>query len=50
MADGIRTRDRRHHKPELYQLSYCHLAGFNLAGWLGDGGEGAGLLGLTLLS
>ncbi len=26
MADGIRTRDRRHHKPELYQLSYCHRA------------------------
>lgn len=26
VADGIRTRDRRHHKPELYQLSYCHRA------------------------
>ena len=35
VADGIRTRDRRHHKPELYQLSYCHLAG----GILGDGGD-----------
>jgi hypothetical protein len=26
VADGTRTRDRRHHKPELYQLSYCHHA------------------------
>lgn len=32
VADGIRTRDRRHHKPELYQLSYCHRAGANLPG------------------
>lgn len=24
--DGTRTRDRRHHKPELYQLSYVHHA------------------------
>jgi hypothetical protein len=24
VADGARTRDRWHHKPELYQLSYCH--------------------------
>lgn len=32
VADGIRPRDRRHHKPELYQLSYCHLAGGNLPG------------------
>lgn len=30
VADGIRTRDRRHHKPELYQLSYCHRARPNL--------------------
>ena len=22
--DGVRTHDRRHHKPELYQLSYAH--------------------------
>src|ERR1700753_1783675 len=31
VADGARTRDRRHHKPELYQLSYCHRAVPNLA-------------------
>ena len=24
MTDGIRTRDRRDHNPELYQLSYGH--------------------------
>ena len=24
MSDGIRTRDRRDHNPELYQLSYAH--------------------------
>lgn len=36
VADGIRTRDRRHHKPELYQLSYCHLDGSNLPGQGGD--------------
>ena len=24
MKDGIRTRDRRDHNPELYQLSYLH--------------------------
>lgn len=41
MADGIRTRDRRHHKPELYQLSYCHRAGLNLPG-LGGGWGRAG--------
>jgi hypothetical protein len=40
VADGIRTRDRRHHKPELYQLSYCHLAAWNLAGWAGLGLDG----------
>ncbi len=26
VADGIRTRDRRDHNPELYQLSYRHRA------------------------
>ena len=26
VADGTRTRDRRDHNPELYQLSYCHRA------------------------
>ena len=31
MADGARTRDRRHHKPELYQLSYCHRAATKIA-------------------
>jgi hypothetical protein len=24
VKDGIRTRDRRDHNPELYQLSYPH--------------------------
>jgi hypothetical protein len=24
VSDGTRTRDHRHHKPELYQLSYAH--------------------------
>lgn len=24
MSDGTRTRDHRHHKPGLYQLSYAH--------------------------
>ena len=24
MNDGTRTRDIRHHKPALYQLSYAH--------------------------
>jgi hypothetical protein len=24
VKDGIRTRDRRDHNPELYQLSYLH--------------------------
>jgi hypothetical protein len=26
VSDGIRTRDRRDHNPELYQLSYAHQA------------------------
>ena len=26
MDDGARTRDFRHHKPALYQLSYAHHA------------------------
>ena len=37
VADGSRTRDRRDHNAELYQLSYSHLARPNLAcgagGW-----------------
>lgn len=32
VADGSRTRDRRDHNAELYQLSYSHLAGLNLPG------------------
>jgi hypothetical protein len=24
VSDGIRTRDRRDHNPELYRLSYAH--------------------------
>ena len=27
VSDGIRTRDRRDHNPELYQLSYAHQDG-----------------------
>jgi hypothetical protein len=27
VSDGIRTRDRRDHNPELYQLSYAHQGG-----------------------
>lgn len=42
VADGIRTRDRRHHKPELYQLSYCHRARPNLAGGAGGWRSGSG--------
>ena len=26
VSDGTRTRDRRDHNPELYQLSYAHRA------------------------
>ncbi len=29
MSDGTRTRDRRDHNPELYQLSYAHREGAN---------------------
>src|SRR3954452_20242929 len=32
VADGIRTRDRRDHNAELYQLSYSHLAGIKSSG------------------
>ncbi len=31
MSDGTRTRDRRDHNPELYQLSYAHQGRPNLA-------------------
>ena len=27
VSDGTRTRDRRDHNPELYQLSYAHHVG-----------------------
>ncbi len=29
VSDGTRTRDRRDHNPELYQLSYAHREGAN---------------------
>jgi hypothetical protein len=31
VSDGTRTRDRLDHNQELYQLSYAHQAGVNLA-------------------
>ena len=31
VSEGIRTPDRRDHNPELYQLSYAHRGGLNLA-------------------
>lgn len=31
VSDGIRTRDRRDHNPELYRLSYAHQAASSLA-------------------
>ena len=31
MSDGTRTRGRRDHNPELYQLSYAHQATGSLA-------------------
>ena len=31
MSDGTRTRGRRDHNPELYQLSYAHQAQGSLA-------------------
>ena len=31
MSDGARTRDRLDHNQELYQLSYAHRVGVNLA-------------------
>jgi hypothetical protein len=30
VSDGIRTRDRRDHNPELYQLSYAHQVGMGV--------------------
>ena len=36
MADGTRTRGHRDHNPELYQLSYRHLAGFIVAAACGE--------------
>jgi hypothetical protein len=32
VSDGARTRDRLDHNQELYQLSYAHRVGTNLAG------------------
>ena len=32
VSDGIRTRDRRDHNPELYQLSYAHQASTESSG------------------
>ena len=31
MSDGTRTRGRRDHNPELYQLSYAHQDGSSIA-------------------
>ena len=36
MSDGTRTRGRRDHNPELYQLSYAHQAEGSLAALLGS--------------
>ena len=39
MSDGTRTRGRRDHNPELYQLSYAHQATVSLAAIrVGSGG------------
>jgi hypothetical protein len=35
VSDGIRTHDRLDHNQELYQLSYAHRGGLNLAVLLG---------------
>ena len=42
--DRIRTGDRLDHNQELYQLSYVHRAGSNLAGFdeFGEGAEAGG--------
>ncbi len=44
MDDRIRTGDRLDHNQELYQLSYVHRAGSNLAGFdqFGEGAEARG--------
>jgi hypothetical protein len=44
VSDGIRTRDRLDHNQELYQLSYAHRVGANLAGFdeFGEGVEAGG--------
>ncbi len=34
VSDGIRTRGRRDHNPELYQLSYAHQRGTKCSGGL----------------
>ena len=45
--DRIRTGDRLDHNQELYQLSYVHRAGSNLAGFdqFGEGAEAGGRAG-----
>jgi peptidoglycan/xylan/chitin deacetylase (PgdA/CDA1 family) len=45
VSDGTRTRGRRDHNPELYQLSYAHQATAESSGALGS--VGSGLLALT---
>jgi hypothetical protein len=42
VSDGIRTRDRLDHNQELYQLSYAHQAGANLAAGETPDGVGGG--------
>ena len=44
VSDRIRTGDRLDHNQELYQLSYVHRAGSNLAGFdeFGEGAEARG--------
>ena len=37
VSDGIRTRDRRDHNPELYQLSYAHHARIPFVEWIARG-------------
>ena len=39
VSDGTRTRGRRDHNPELYQLSYAHQDGLSIA----PGGAAVGL-------
>jgi hypothetical protein len=45
VSDGIRTRDRWDHNPELYQLSYAHQASTEFS----DGQERAAIAGCAAL-